>query len=191
MRPVPPPAPPGPMSPIDVDEAARLAFSRTERNGRRSAPDAPRNPSDERGAPPAAAASSAWSDAAATDPWAEHTRLTRGTLDDAVLRIGVRPSRLPGVLAGLPARSVTAGLGTGVATVALPADPDAVAAAHAAVHAAGGTSVLRSRPAGFDGPAWGPPPSALAVLRAVKKELDPAGRLGPGRLAPWLTEGAS
>jgi glycolate oxidase FAD binding subunit len=108
-----------------------------------------------------------------------------------VLRIGVRPSRLPGVLAGLPARSVTAGLGTGVATVALPADPAAVAAAHAAVHAAGGTSVLRSRPAGFDGPAWGPPPSALAVLRAVKKELDPAGRLGPGRFAPWLTEGAS
>ena len=127
----------------------------------------------------------------ADDPWAGHTRLTRGTLDDAVLRIGVRPSRLPGVLAGLPARSITAGLGTGVATVALPADPAAVAAAHAAVHAAGGTSVLRSRPAGFDGPAWGPPPSALAVLRAVKKELDPAGRLGPGRFAPWLTEGAS
>ena len=90
----------------------------------------------------------------------------------------------------VPARSVTAGLGTGVATVALPADPAAVAAAHATVHAAGGTSVLRSRPAGFDGPAWGPPPSALAVLRAVKKELDPAGRLGPGRFAPWLTEGA-
>jgi len=49
---------------------------------------------------------------------------------------------------------------------------------------------LRHRPTGFDGSAWGPPPSALAVLRAVKKELDPADRLGPGRLAPWLTEGA-
>ena len=122
---------------------------------------------------------------------AGHTRLTRGTLDDAVLRIGVRPSRLPGVLAGLDTRGVTAGLGTGVATVALPADPVAVAAAHAAVHAAGGTSVLRSRPAGFDASAWGPAPSALAVLRAVKQELDPAGRLGPGRLDPWLTEGAS
>ena len=118
-------------------------------------------------------------------------RLTRGTLDDAVLRIGVRPSRLPGVLAGLDTRAVTAGLGTGVATVALPADPVAVAAAHAAVHAAGGTSVLRSRPVGLDASAWGPAPSALAVLRAVKQELDPAGRLGPGRLAPWLTEGAS
>jgi glycolate oxidase FAD binding subunit len=122
------------------------------------------------------------------DPWAEHSRLTRGTLDDAVLRIGVRPSRLPGVLAGLDTRGVTAGLGTGVATVALPADPVAIAAAHAAVHAAGGTSVLRSRPVGLDAPAWGPAPSALAVLRAVKQELDPAGRLGPGRFAPWLTE---
>jgi glycolate oxidase FAD binding subunit len=122
------------------------------------------------------------------DPWAGHARLTRGTLDDVVLRIGVRPSRLPGVLAGLPARSIAAGLGTGVATVALPADPAAVAAAQAAVHAVNGTSVLRSRPPGFDGPAWGPPPSAIAVLRAVKKALDPAGRLGPGRLDPWLTE---
>ncbi len=125
------------------------------------------------------------------DPWAGHTRLTRGTLDDAVLRIGVRPSRLPGVLAGLDTRSITAGLGTGVATVALPADPAAVAAAHTAVHAAGGTSALRSRPVGLDAPAWGPAPSALAVLRAVKQELDPAGRLGPDRLAPWLTEGHS
>jgi glycolate oxidase FAD binding subunit len=180
----------GPDAPIDVAEAARLAFSRTERNGRPSAPDARPDPSAECAAPPAVVASGGRSDVAATDPWAGHTRLTRGTLDDAVLRIGVRPSRLPGVLAGLPARSVTAGLGTGVATVALPADPASVAAAHTAVHEAGGTSVLRSRPPGFDGPAWGPPPSALAVLRAVKKELDPAGRLGPGRLAPWLTEGA-
>jgi glycolate oxidase FAD binding subunit len=126
----------------------------------------------------------------AADPWDGHTRLTRGTLDDAVLRIGVRPSRLPRVLAGLDTRGVTAGLGTGVATVALPADPVAVAAAHAAVHAAGGTSVLRSRPTGLDASAWGPAPSAVAMLRAVKQELDPAGRLGPGRLAPWLTEGA-
>ena len=124
----------------------------------------------------------------AADPWAGHARLTRGTLDDAVLRIGVRPSRLPGVLAELDTRGVTAGLGTGVATVALPADPVAVAAAHAAVHAAGGTSVLRSRPVGLGASAWGPAPSAVAVLRAVKQELDPGGRLGPGRLAPWLTE---
>jgi glycolate oxidase FAD binding subunit len=174
---------------LSVDEAARLAFSRRERPVHRERSGPPpdeghvrRNPSDESAVRSEAASSVA-------DPWAGHARLTRGTLDEAVLRIGVRPSRLPGVLAGLPARSITAGLGTGVATVALP--PDAVAAAHAAVHAAGGTSVLRSRPPGFAGPAWGSPPSAVAVLRAVKQALDPAGRLGPGRLAPWLTEGAS
>ncbi len=122
------------------------------------------------------------------DPWAGHTRLTRGTLDDAVLRIGVRPSRLPGVLAGLDTRRITAGLGTGVATIALPADPVAVAAAHAD-RARRGRDLGAAQPSGrADASAWGPAPSAVAVLRAVKQELDPAGRLGPGRLAPWLTE---
>ncbi|HEX8496581.1 MAG TPA: hypothetical protein VF661_05235, partial [Actinomycetales bacterium] len=120
------------------------------------------------------------------DAWAEHARLTRGTVDDTVLRLGVRPSRLAAVLAAMPARSVTAGLGTGVATVVLPPDPDVVAAAHAAVHDAGGTSVLRNRPAASPAAAWGPPPTALAVLRSVKKSFDPAGRLGPGRFTPWF-----
>ncbi len=117
------------------------------------------------------------------DPWERHASLTRGAPALASLRIGVRPSRLPAVLADLPAEAITAGLGTGVATVSLPLE--AVAAAHARVHAAGGTSVLRSRPSEADVPAWGPPPSAIAVLRAVKAELDPQGRFGPGRFDPW------
>jgi glycolate oxidase FAD binding subunit len=125
-------------------------------------------------------------DPAGDDPWEDHARLTRGTLDDAVVRIGARPSRLPALLTELAPRSAAAGLGTGVATLALPPEPAAVAAAHAAVHAAGGTSVLRHRPAGADLPAWGPAPSALAVLRSVKKAFDPTGRLGPGRFTPWL-----
>jgi glycolate oxidase FAD binding subunit len=120
------------------------------------------------------------------DPWDDHARLTRGTLDDTVMRIGVRPSRLPQVLAALPTRAVTAGLGTGVATIVLPPEPEAVDAAHRAVHAAGGTSVLRNRPAGSTAPAWGPPPSGVAVLRSLKQALDPAGRLGPGRFDPWF-----
>ena len=33
---------------------------------------------------------------------------------------------------------------------------------------------------------WGPPPSAIAVLRAVKAALDPQGRFGPGRFDPWM-----
>lgn len=119
-------------------------------------------------------------------PWRRHAALVDGSPGQAVLRIGAKPALLAGLLTALPAASVTAGLGTGVATVALPADPAAVAAAHAAVHAAGGTSVLRDRPDTLDVPAWGPPPSAVGVLRAVKTAFDPAGRLGPGRLSPWL-----
>jgi glycolate oxidase FAD binding subunit len=126
----------------------------------------------------------ATSDEAGADPWGRHAELTRGVADGAVLRIGVRPSRLVEVLSALPATAVTAGLGTGIATVTL--DPDAVADAHATVHAAGGTSSLRTRPAGSDAPAWGPPPSALGLLRALKAELDPDGRFGPGRFTPWM-----
>ncbi len=102
-----------------------------------------------------------------------------------MLRIGTVPSPLPALLSSLPGVSgLTVGLGTGVATVAL--HPAGVAEAHAAVHAVGGTSVLRSRPAGSDLPAWGPPPSAIAVLTAVKSAFDPDGRLGPGRFDPWM-----
>jgi glycolate oxidase FAD binding subunit len=118
------------------------------------------------------------------DAWGRHASLVRGDPALASLRIGVRPSRLPAVLADLPTETVTAGLGTGVATVSLP--PEAVAAAHNRVHAAGGTSVLRARPPGADIPAWGPPPSAIGVLRAVKAELDPQHRFGPGRFQPWM-----
>ncbi len=81
-----------------------------------------------------------------TDDWAQHATAVRGREGDAVLRIGTRPSRLPALIGALPARSVTAGLGTGVATVTL--DPADVAAAHEAVAAVGGTSVARARPAG-------------------------------------------
>lgn len=121
-----------------------------------------------------------------SDAWDSHAAAVHGAPGQAVLRIGARPSRLAALVASLPAGGAAVGLGTGVATVSLPAE--AVADAHAAVHAAGGTSVLRDRPDGFTGPAWGPPPSAIALLRSVKRTLDPDGRLGPGRLAPWLQE---
>lgn len=42
---------------------------------------------------------------------------------------------------------------------------------------------LRSRPLGFDevGDPYGPMPSALPLMKAVKRQLDPCGRLMPGR----------
>jgi glycolate oxidase FAD binding subunit len=116
--------------------------------------------------------------------WDTHARLTRGPGPDAaVLRVGTRPGRLPDLLDALPVTAATVGLGTGVATVTLPGA--AVAQAHRTVHTAGGTSVLRRRATDLDAPAWGPPPSALPVLAAVKRGLDPDGRLGPGRFDPW------
>ncbi len=117
--------------------------------------------------------------------WARHAEIVDRRGDGAaVLRVGLPPSRLPGVVASLGASAVTAGPATGVATLRLP--PEAVAAAHAAVYAAGGTSMLRHRPAGCDAPAWGPPPAALPVLASVRRALDPDGRLGPGRFSPWM-----
>ena len=125
--------------------------------------------------------------------WAAHAERVRGHRERAVLRIGALPGRVPALVGALPGAAspeaaITVGLGTGVATVSLPATDHAVTATHRAVNAAGGTSVLRDRPADLHAPAWGPPPSAVAVLRAVKAELDPDHRLGPGRFHPWLSE---
>lgn len=124
-------------------------------------------------------------EADAEDAWRRHAAVVDAREDGAaVLRLGVAPSRLPGLLRALEPFAVAAGLATGVATLRLA--PQAVADAHVAVHAAGGTSVLRHRPAGCDAPAWGPPPSALALLASVRRALDPTGRLGPGRFSPWM-----
>lgn len=121
--------------------------------------------------------------------WDDHAAMVagagdRGGPDGAVLRIGAAPTRLAPLVAELPTIAVTAGLGTGVATVTVPGA--AVAEAHETVAAAHGTSVLRSRAPGLDAPAWGPAPSGLAVLEAIKKQLDPDGRLSPGRFDPWM-----
>jgi glycolate oxidase FAD binding subunit len=126
--------------------------------------------------------------------WAEHARLvSRPPGGTAILRVGTRPSRLAGLLARLSSelggRNPVAGLGTGIGTIAVPAEPDTVTAAHRAVAEAGGVSVLRARPEDArELPGWGPAPSSVAVLRAVRDELDPTHRLGRGRFSPWLDE---
>ncbi|MEJ8279253.1 FAD-binding oxidoreductase [Pseudonocardia spirodelae] len=118
-------------------------------------------------------------DAAAGDqPAAE------GAPDGAVVRIGCAPTRLAPLLAQLPTTAVTAGLATGVATVTVPGA--AVAEVHDAVAAVGGTSVLRDRPEALDAPAWGPAPSALTLLKAVRARLDPEARFAAGRFDPWM-----
>jgi glycolate oxidase FAD binding subunit len=122
------------------------------------------------------------------DGWSRHAAAVNGHARPpgtrTMMRIGARPSRLPGLLHGIRALDVTAGLGTGIATVRL--ENADVPAAHEAVAAAGGTSVLRHHDAHPEVPAWGAPPSAVGVLRAVKNALDPQDRLGPGRFDPWM-----
>ncbi|GLZ44961.1 glycolate oxidase [Actinomycetospora sp. NBRC 106375] len=124
----------------------------------------------------------------ATAAWDAHAAAVRARPEGrAVLRFGVIPAALPGVLDGLAdAAEVTVSPRTGVATVALPADPDVVAAAHRRVADAGGTSSLRQRPAGAELPAFGPAPASAALLRHVVTSLDPDQRFGRGRLAPWV-----
>ncbi|MHC1560449.1 FAD-binding oxidoreductase [Actinomycetospora sp. C-140] len=124
----------------------------------------------------------------ATAAWDAHAAAVRARPEGrAVLRFGVIPAALPGVLDGLgDAAEVTVSPRTGVATVALPADPDVVAAAHRRVADAGGTSSLRQRPAGAELPAFGPAPASAALLRHVVTSLDPDQRFGRGRLAPWV-----
>jgi glycolate oxidase FAD binding subunit len=129
----------------------------------------------------------ALADAEADQVWAEHcAQVDRPADGTALLRVGTRPSRLAGLLRELGGRQAVAGLATGIGTVAVAAEVDAVAEAHQAVHRAGGVSVLRARPPGSGLAGWGPQPSAIGVLRAVKAQLDPIGRLGNGRFAPWM-----
>ena len=123
--------------------------------------------------------------------WAAHDAAVDARPDDgAVLRVGVLPSRLAPLLAELDRavglRSVTTSPATGVATLTVAATPDAVTAVHERFAAAGGTSTLRHRPAGVELPAFGPPPSSAALLRAVAAVVDPDQRFGRGRLAPWV-----
>jgi glycolate oxidase FAD binding subunit len=127
----------------------------------------------------------------ATEAWEEHATAVRARPEGrAVLRFGVIPDRLTALLDELDAEArldhVTASPRTGVATVALPADAELVAAAHRHVAEAGGTSTLRQRPPGTELPAFGPAPASASLLRTVVASLDPDHRFGRGRLAPWV-----
>ena len=59
----------------------------------------------------------------------------------------------------------------------------AVEAARAALGALGGSLTVNDAPADLRArlDAWGPPPASLRVMRRLKEQLDPDGRLAPGR----------
>jgi glycolate oxidase FAD binding subunit len=64
----------------------------------------------------------------------------------------------------------------------------ALTAARAALAAAGGSLVLDAAPAAVRAELdpWGPPPSSLGLMTAVKRRFDPDGRLNPGRFVGGL-----
>lgn len=133
--------------------------------------------------------------------WQPVADTAAGAPGDTVLHAGMLPTRLPQAAAGLAALaaghevrlSLSASLGVGVLTALL---RGGTATAHGAIVdtwrgglGTDGTAVsLRRRCEGFDAhaPSWGPPPSSVSALRAIKRAFDPENRLGPGRFAPWF-----
>jgi glycolate oxidase FAD binding subunit len=126
--------------------------------------------------------------------WQEVAGVAIGEPGDTVFRSGTLPSRLPWFAARLDelaggSADLSSSLGVGVHTVRLRSgDPTADARVLTALRdevAAAGGSTTAIRRAG-DVPAWGPPPPAVALMRAVKHRFDPGDRLGDGRFAPWF-----
>jgi glycolate oxidase FAD binding subunit len=129
--------------------------------------------------------------------WSEVDTVHTGRDGDTVLRVGVLPCRWPAVAAHLAtvvstedgAADIAVATGIGVMTVRLHGGP---ARAHervlTALHREPGLQVVVLRRDGLnpDVPAWGPPPPAIAVMRAVKGQFDPHDRFGAGRFFPWL-----
>jgi glycolate oxidase FAD binding subunit len=138
--------------------------------------------------------------AAALDPvwqevdaavWQEVGDVALGAPGDTVFRCGTLPSRMPWFAARLAelagdSATLSSSLGVGVHTVRLrSADPAAVLSSLRDEVASAGGSTTTIRRAG-EVPAWGPPPPAVTLMRAVKQKFDPDGRLGAGRFAPWF-----
>jgi glycolate oxidase FAD binding subunit len=132
--------------------------------------------------------------------WATLDAGVTGADGDTVARAAALPDRLEQVSEALDRAARAAGVGAtlisstalGLHTARLSGgDPaghaEVVRAWRREVEALGGTVRLRRRAAGVDGlvDAWGRAPSAAALMRQVKRRLDPDDRCGPGRFAPW------
>ncbi len=132
--------------------------------------------------------------------WQEHAAAVLGNDTETVARVAGRPSDF-GELADY-ALQVARRAGVEVHLVSSTAlglhtvrfrggSPDGHAQAftelrdHAHSHQAG--MLLRQRPGEVDAlvDALGPPPSTVGLLRKIKAQFDPAGRLAPGRFHPW------
>lgn len=132
--------------------------------------------------------------------WHDQRRAVLGGEEETVIRVCGLPSDLQrlaegafrlGAHAGLQVQLVSSAA-LGISTVRI---GGGTAQAHAQCLTAlreqqltrGASVLLRQRPAELDGlvDALGPPPSAVGLLRRIKSQFDPDGRLAPGRFSPW------
>ncbi|TNC29751.1 FAD-binding protein [Amycolatopsis alkalitolerans] len=127
--------------------------------------------------------------------WAGVAATAEGGSGSTVLRIGTLPTAGPRAVgkilalageSGIAAR-VSSSVQIGVHTVHLSggAHDELLSLAQQEF----GAAVTVHRRDGL-GPSsgWGPPPPAVRVMRAIKRQFDPAGRFGAGRFAPWLDD---
>jgi glycolate oxidase FAD binding subunit len=118
--------------------------------------------------------------------WAEVAAIAEGDPGDTVLRVGTLPSSGPRALGKALAfgAQATSSVPIGVHTIRMSggAHDELLAALHNDIGAT--VTVLR----GDEATSWGPPPPAVRVMRAVKRQFDPTGRFVAGRLAAWLDE---
>lgn len=134
----------------------------------------------------------------ACEEWSAVAATAVGEPGDTVVRFGALPAAGPAALGKIRAFADDLGLGVtisssvpaGVHTVrvhggAARAHSHLLAALHDDHHA--NVTVLR-RDGLHTSSAWGPPPSAIRVMRAVKHRFDPTCRFGAGRFDGWLDD---
>ncbi len=128
--------------------------------------------------------------------WWRLSEALAGTDGQTVVRAACLPGQLPVAVDGLTRVAAETGVAVDVSAHAMlgvltarlsDGDPPAHAACVAGwrdlLRPLGGHAVVRRRSADVDRviDVWGPPPSAIGLMRQVKRQLDPDNRCAPGR----------